>query len=332
MVKKFTAFTLVEVMMAMIIMAMVGAATMPIISKAKPRIEQTTIRGQYGCWQQGGQLCEAYYDERNLRRANCNISECRFRLDQRPAQFYIIATGAGSNSRHGQTLTSYSTTKSNNLDITIGRNGVNKNNATIVKSDRNQEVAEILAKNALDGIDPNNVVVDFCRLNSAGQDCKNTGVKQESCLVKDVKEDGVEESVAHVVIEGCDEYNENGDSTNTNYIPLSSCTLVGNAINESGNTTNYDCAGYSVNFEFENSSKEMQSASINVTEQNYSPFAKYVNMTSAVRRTDMVNCFAGNAGTTNYPSGGYEFGNATCNFPNGPGAAGGAGGAVLILW
>ena len=339
MVKKITAFTLVEVMMAMIIMAVVGAATMPIISKAKPRIEQTTVRGQYGCWQQGGQLCEAYYDERSLRKVNCGISKCQFRLDQRPAQFYIIATGAGSNSRHGQTVTSYSTTKSNNLDIVIGRKDINK--ATTIKSDKNENIEEITAKNAveptelggklLNTIDPDNVVIDFCRLISAGQDCKNTGVKQESCLVKDVKESGVEESIAHVVIEGCDEYNENGDSTNTNYIPLSNCTLSGSA-NEDTNTTHYNCDGYDVNFEFKNSSKEMQNASINVAEDSYSPFAKYVNMTSMVRRTDMIKCFSESASGREYPNGGYKICNETCNFKNGPGAKGGANGAVLILW
>ena len=76
MVKKSGAFSLAEAMISMLIIAMVGIAALPVLTKSKPPIESVSLRGQYGCWYEpdpsSGKyiLKEWYFDERTPRTPN----------------------------------------------------------------------------------------------------------------------------------------------------------------------------------------------------------------------------------------------------------------------
>ncbi|MBE7708490.1 MAG: hypothetical protein E7Z88_07275 [Cyanobacteria bacterium SIG27] len=137
MVKKSGAFSLAEAMISMLIIAMVGIAALPVLTKSKPPIESVSLRGQYGCWYEpdpsSGKyiLKEWYFDERTPRTPDPIdvVGEqergCILKLDQRPANFYILASGAGSSTVPAQVSAVWTPALSNELAIVVGQRGIN---------------------------------------------------------------------------------------------------------------------------------------------------------------------------------------------------------------
>lgn len=146
MVKFKNAFTLVETLVSMLIITTIAIASVSVISKAKPRIESITIRGQYACWYWNqeaaddaglgsitgigeGTLVQWYFDERSPRTDKPEINPiredgsvgCELKFTQRPAQFYILAAGAGAANKHAQVTTAYTQTISDTQMIDIGK-------------------------------------------------------------------------------------------------------------------------------------------------------------------------------------------------------------------
>ena len=143
MVKFFKAFSLAEAMISMLIITLVGIAALPVLTKSKPPIESISLRGQYACWYEPdpvtGQekLWEWYFDERSPRTpeptdvATLGRDGCILRLDQRPANFYILAAGAGSTNVPAQVSAVWTPALSNELAITVGRYGTDTVNTTV---------------------------------------------------------------------------------------------------------------------------------------------------------------------------------------------------------
>ena len=209
------AFTLVECLMSMIIIIMVSAAVLPILTTSKKMNDTApvTIRGQYGCWREGGKLYQWYFDERTPRTQNPQeVSGCQLKLDLRPAFYYIVASGAGGTKSRGQVITKYTDTLSGDLDIYVGKSGGTSDTTTVQSaSSSTPEVTAhggVLADDVDNGLIPENI--KSCRLISKGKSCPQGGT-QTSCEVISTILNG--ELVNKVRINGC-EY----DEYSTNYV------------------------------------------------------------------------------------------------------------------
>lgn len=182
MVKK-QGFTIIESVMSMIILVFIGIAALPVLTKTAPRIESTSIRGQYGCWYEGNTLKQWYLDERTPRttepeNVDTNVG-CILRLDQRPANFYILATGAGGNSTPAQTIATYTPSISNQLFINLGT--TNGDKTTTISSGTTSEFAAKGPETTYNhGIIPDNI--KSCKLikarNSAPDDKANCKARE----------------------------------------------------------------------------------------------------------------------------------------------------------
>ena len=129
--------------MKRLIITMVGIAALPVLTKSKPPIESISLRGQYGCWYEPDpmtgevKLWEWYFDERTPRTpapidvASQGREGCILRLDQRPANFYILASGAGSNDVPAQVTAVWTPALSNELAIVVGKHGTDVINTTV---------------------------------------------------------------------------------------------------------------------------------------------------------------------------------------------------------
>lgn len=148
MVKK--GFTLVEAIVSMMIVAIITIGAIPTLTKKQPKIDAVALRGQYACfvddgtYHNAGKLMEWYFDERSPRTVNPLVVDeaegCRLKLDQRPANYYIVAAGAGSATLPAQTATLYTPAISNDLQIQLGRNVFGKDTSTIIYNGPSAEV------------------------------------------------------------------------------------------------------------------------------------------------------------------------------------------------
>ena len=236
---------MVEAMISMIIIAIVGMATVPLLTKSKPQIESITLRGQYGCWYEGNTLYEWYLDERSPRTENPEVVDpnigCRFRLDQRPANFYIIATGAGGQTLPAQVSTRYTHAISNELDIELGRFSPAANITTNAKNDKTTTVyygssAEVVAYGTQQSASNIGVIgsnVKSCKLLSAPNCAKSCSVEEHF----NYNLDGSIASTSYkVLFNGCRYVDENG-SGHTAQVNLSS-NISFNGISSSVNLNN----------------------------------------------------------------------------------------------
>jgi type II secretory pathway pseudopilin PulG len=208
---KYNAFSLVETMISMIIIMVISLAILPVLTKTRPKIESVAVRGQYACWYDGSQLKQQYMDERTVRNSE-NVSTCRFDLDKRPAQYFIIASGAGNYGSQGQLVTKYTPSINSALTITVGRTSGNGTTT----------VGDVLTAGGGYVITANNLVpsnIKSCKLLSAGANCPSAaGQKQESCDVV------VANGAPVIRINGCDVFDANGNNQTSNLIPISSLT------------------------------------------------------------------------------------------------------------
>lgn len=235
MVKKINkkAFSLVEMLVSMMIIMVVVAGFIPTLTKSKPKLDITTKRGQYGCWYEGSQIYEQYFDERTPRTAPKPVSKCHLKLDQSPAHFYILATGAGCNDVSGQTTTLYTPGLAETLDITLGKVNINDDDITArdekctTKVSSNSTADLVIAnggfKFANNYINPYNLsTTNPCKLASANQVCpKDSSKIQQSCTVSEITGNS-KESRFIVRINGCEGYDEFGNPNEDNIIKLSS--------------------------------------------------------------------------------------------------------------
>ena len=142
MVRNKKAFTLVETIISMMVIMIVMVGSLSSLTKMKPRIEAVTLRGQYGCWAwdsaaasalgisapsgvADGDMVEWYFDERTERTNEPILvsagETCKLKLDQRPAHFYILATGAGDGINPAQVTSVYTPAISNELSVQLGK-------------------------------------------------------------------------------------------------------------------------------------------------------------------------------------------------------------------
>ncbi len=313
-IKYKSAFTLVEAMVSMIIIMIVTATLVPALTKVNPKIETVTRRGQYACWSENGQLKEQYMDERTARRPAQVVDSCRLHLDQRPARYYIIATGAGNQGRQAQTVTKYITGIASDLDIKLGTTAVDNEVTTVKNSDTGMEEVRALGGAAYaNGIMPLNV--KGCHLLSVGEVCPNDISKvQEGCEVVELL--GSSEYKDNVIrINGCDSQDDLGYVDRSNLIEFkdlrytSAQTYFPDNANESqianaalSDSDYYYYGSIRLNLDFADSSFFSKS-------QNISKMSQIVNMISIQRKSSLTELIAGlNAGAPN------------------------KNGAVLILW
>ena len=313
-IKYKSAFTLVEAMVSMIIIMIVTATLVPALTKVNPKIETVARRGQYACWFENGQLKEQYMDERTARRPAQVVDSCRLHLDQRPARYYIIATGAGNQGRQAQTVTKYITGIASDLDIKLGTTAVDNEVTTVKNSDTGMEEVRALGGAAYaNGIMPLNV--KGCHLLSVGEVCPNDISKvQEGCEVVELL--GSSEYKDNVIrISGCDSQDDLGYVDRSNLIEFkdltysSSQTYFPDNANESqianaaiSDSNYYYYGSIRLNLDFADSSFFSKS-------QNISKMSQIVNMISIQRKSSLTELIAGlNAGAPN------------------------KNGAVLILW
>ena len=289
------AFTLIEVVMSMIILMIVTATMVPVLTKTKPKIQSITLRGQYACWMEGGQLKEQYMDERTARRPAQNVSKCKLHLDQRPAMYYIIASGAGTNNVQGQTITKYTSGIASDLDITLGTI-TNGGSTTISSTDSGVE--ELRAKggeNYTNGIIPSNV--KSCKLLSANQPCPNISNKtQDGCevveLINDNNLNGNKEY--RIRINGCDAQDEYGYVSRDNLIEFSDLTYSASSLflKDDATETQIKSIAKANNNYFRNGNiilnLEFADSSYYSNKQDKSKMSQIIDMISIQRKSDLT--------------------------------------------
>ena len=137
----------------MAIIIIVSFCMLPVLTKSKTKqIDTVTLRGQYGCWYDttDNTLKEWYFNERTPRTPEPKaVGNCQLILDTRPANFYILAAGAGSNFLPGQVKSVYTPALGNHLNIEIGRSGTSITSTTVSTGASAEAIAS--------GADPNTV-------------------------------------------------------------------------------------------------------------------------------------------------------------------------------
>ena len=220
------AFSLVEMLVSMMIIMVVVAGFIPTLTKSKPKLDITTKRGQYGCWYEGSNIYEQYFDERTQRSGKKNVTStgCKLKLDESPAHFYIIATGAGCNGVAGQAVTLYTPGLAETLDIKLGKYNTSDENCTTTISSNsmsNLVVANGGFKFSNNYLNPYNFSnTNPCKLKSAGNLCKGSSTaRQQSCTVSEIN--GINSNNRFIVrINGCESFDEYGNPNEDNIIKL----------------------------------------------------------------------------------------------------------------
>ncbi len=223
-IDKKRAFTLIEMMMAMGVILLATFAAMPVLTKSKPPISKTTIRGQYACWRgNDGNLYQWLFDERSPRTAAPEVFSgvndvCTFTKDQRPAYFYIYAVGQGDN---GQLDIKALPTAASELKIYIPPKDTN-DIPVVAKSNvsTNPEVSAASTDNVVanNGLIRGNIKA--CKLIQKISCPNDTSKTALGCEY--VSGHGQE----YVKIVGCESYDAMGNLTKGNIIPLECFTLM----------------------------------------------------------------------------------------------------------
>lgn len=264
MVKFLKGFSLAEAMISMLIITMVAIAAIPVLTKSRPQIESISLRGQYGCWydRDEGKYKEWYFDERTPRYSATpqdadSVAGCILRLDQRPANFYILAAGAGysdgSISIPAMVSAVWTPAISNELSIRIGRAGTDNVTTTVsnggvvedeITGDRtfvSGGSAEISAvgykdyysatgtKLSFKGLVPENI--SNCKLVSGPSEATGCDVKEiiNHKYVTVGSETKIEYYSSYGVrINGCESFDESGNPDNGNIVMIENLTPIGN--------------------------------------------------------------------------------------------------------
>ena len=288
MVKKLKAFTLVETIISMAIIIIVSFCILPVLTKSKSRtIDSVSLRGQYGCWYDTTQnsLMEWYFNERTPRTPEPRpVTECKLVLDTRPANFYILASGAGSDFLPGQVKSVYTPALGNHLDIEIGRTGTFVTTTTVSTGASAETIAS--------GANPSTASYSSGLIPENIKSCKV--FEGEACAIdcEVLQKTNYESTDEYIVrINGCESIDEFGNP-NTKVIDLTDLRYSGaagaqdlkdippSAINTYSAPNGYyyyDNTGYKLNFEFYDSSyvySDMILGYTNNTSNNYNSATK----------------------------------------------------------
>ena len=229
-IDKKRAFTLIEMMMAMGVILLATFAAMPVLTKSKPPVSKTTIRGQYACWRDNdGKLYQWLFDERSPRTEDpesiSGVNDvCTFTKDQRPAYFYIYAVGKGDN---GQLDIKALPTAASELKIYIPEDVndvpvIAKSNVSTNPEVSAASTGNVIISNIADNHDVGNNGlikgnIKSCKLISNGACPNDTSKTALGCEYVSGQE--------HVKIIGCESYDNMGNLTKGNIIPLECFTL-----------------------------------------------------------------------------------------------------------
>ena len=201
------AFSLVEVLVSMIILMIVTTSMLSVLTKAKPRIEETTIQGQYICYYEGNSLYEWQANNRTPNTETAKLvsdGSCKFSLTKRPAFLYALIIGAGSSKSEGQVKTEYITSIENELTIIPGKYSTTKTYSEVKGLNSNFDSLRALGgSNNTNGLLPENL--KSCHLLSVGEMCPNNADEiiknMTSCEIGMVSTPGGES--LQVVYGGC---------------------------------------------------------------------------------------------------------------------------------
>lgn len=301
-------------MIAMIIIAIAACALLPVLTTAKPRIETTALRGQFGCFYEDSNLKQWKFDERTSRtnHPEPRTGNCVLRFDQRPAYFYVVAVGAGSSSHvpglqdaQGQVVTKYTPALSDTLTIEVPK--ANTASSSVVWS--SASAAEVTAgsgaqvpENGLNGAN-----IKSCRY-YAGKPCATSCKVQWNYKTNEYV----------VQFYGCETLDAAGNpSTEGSIIPLNDFKIHSSTrtINTAQNTTDNNAARYttddgvSVNFELIDSMYTKNEYIVGLNNLNKSRFVQVLESISGKRRSKLTELMRK-----------ADFGNIDKD------------GAVLILW
>ena len=203
------AFSLAEMILAMVIIMIAAVAAMPIMTQQKPNIPQTNLRGQYACWKYGPKYYQQHCEERSCEIAQ-EVDSCKFVLDSRPAHFFIAAVGANTTDKDEQVVLVDNPTIADDLKITI-----DDKQTIVTPGDSTTPIIAVSSSNiGGNGLYISNI--EKCRLLSAGKTCASG--KQTGCKV--TYDYNVGE--AKIEILGCTQYDASGNPTNGSLYSISS--------------------------------------------------------------------------------------------------------------
>ena len=221
------AFSLAEMMMAMIIIMIASVAALPAITQKKPQIPVTTIRGQFACWynQSDNRVYQWKFNERSATteapvvRTN---GTCQLDLDSRPAHFYIVAAGKDTtNGYDGEVITKYTPALADTLQVIIP----SENDGLVQVKLPGSSSAEIAAGSGFDflsnGLKHSNIDLGSCKIKTGQKKCPNkTSVTQKTCEIIPVYDDVSNSEIKVVRVSGCENKDLYGNPTEHNIIPL----------------------------------------------------------------------------------------------------------------
>lgn len=286
------AFSLAEMIMAMVIIMIASVAALPTLTQQKPNIPQVSLRGQYACWKSSDDTI--YYQQRCEERACEEIvqpsNSCTFALDSRPAHFFIAAVGKGGGGYEQQVTLVDNPTISQDLKITIDDKTI------VTPGDSTTPVMAISAGEIKsNGLYPANI--DKCRLLSAGGTCPNDGIgSQEGCKMT---QDYIDNEIK-VEILGCTNNDTQGNPTNKNMFSIGSFSK--------NNDGSYSVSNVRVNFKLRDS-MHTKSENIGKTTNSKTTFQKILESIPSTRKSVLTDGLLNKRNK-------YEYKN----------------GAVLILW
>jgi len=304
------AFSLVEMIMAMLIIAIVSFAMLPILTRPKPQIETVGVRGQFGCYYKGSTLHQVYYDERTERTDEiASGGQCTFKFDLRPKKYFILMAGAGARvgtvNKPGQIVTDYTDKINSNLTISVPP--ANSPDHTIMRKDDGMShmSAGSGASMLNNGLVPENI--NACRLLSAGGNCSDSNYRQVGC---DTPSYSTVEN-KYVIDVACMYTGSDADMPlyHHDYIPLENFSVNTGSVGFSEYLANLNGKQYKVNFELKDSMYTFNDLIVKKPTTNGSRIERILTNINFQRKSQMIQDFIDG-----------KFGEAE------------KAGAVLILW
>lgn len=294
------AFSLAEMIMAMVVIMIASVAALPALTQQKPNIPQTTIRGQYACWIYDGKHYEQRCEERACEDAK--QKDCSFTLDSRPAHFFIAAVGdGGDNSAEQQVVLVDNPTISSDLKITI-----TENQTIVAPGDSTTPVIASGSEINHNGLHVGNI--EKCRLLTAGSDCPNGSGKQTGCNV--AYDYSNINPGAKIEILGCTALDDYGNPTNGSFIDIGSFSKIDKYTYTASNNK------VKVNFKLRDSMHTKIANNPSKTD-NKKTFLKILESIPTTRRSILTDGFINNLEVEGFSKTvKYDYSN----------------GAVLILW
>ena len=231
------AFTIAEIIISFMIIMLVAIAMIPALTKTKPRIETITIRGQYGCWWEGNTLYEQYFDERSPREEKKAVAECKLMLDKRPAHFYMIGVGGGSQYSPAKVSMRYTPAVNSELSIKVGKASDDPDESqTVITSGTSPELVASggFAYDSTSSLMGENIKPN-CTIDASSCGATSCEIKE---IIKRDEYGEITQRKYSAVLEGgsCMGFDIYGNQDESNVVDLSKCSLLNNL----GVSANFD--------------------------------------------------------------------------------------------